>query len=181
MILKTQVPLGSPNRYREQMQILMRRLECISRDLKVLWIASKVFLMYLWGNRRWVPLNTGLTVVPLSSPSGDIHVQVSWSSLIQLLFSLSACSINSCPCLQYSVYHRCPSYYSSGYGFIWYCHWLGVFKVLPASRKRSQRRPEWRLLLRKFLSGSCTVSKLSFAMLDRYYVSSTNILVHGTM
>ena len=63
MISKTQVPLGSPNRYREQMQILMHRLECISRDLKVLWIASKVFLMYLGGNRRWVPLNTGLTVV----------------------------------------------------------------------------------------------------------------------
>ena len=63
MISKTQVPLGSPNRYREQMQILMHRLECISRDLKVLWIASKVFLMYLGGNRLWVPLNTGLTVV----------------------------------------------------------------------------------------------------------------------
>ena len=63
MILKTQVPLGSPNRYREQMQILMRHLECISRDLKVLWIASNVFLMYLGGNRRWVPLNIGLTVV----------------------------------------------------------------------------------------------------------------------
>ena len=63
IILRPLDPLGSPNRYREQMQILMHRLECISRDLKVLWIASKVFLMYLGGNRRWLPLNTGLTVV----------------------------------------------------------------------------------------------------------------------
>ena len=29
----------------------------MSRDLKVLYIASKVFLMYLGGNRRWVPLS----------------------------------------------------------------------------------------------------------------------------
>ena len=40
----------------EQIQILKRRLECISRDLKVLWIALKVFSLYLGGNRRWVPL-----------------------------------------------------------------------------------------------------------------------------
>ena len=40
----------------EQIQILWRRFECISRDLKVLWIASKVFSMYVGGNRRWVPL-----------------------------------------------------------------------------------------------------------------------------
>ena len=41
----------------EQIQILKRLLECISRDLKVLWIAQKVFSMYLGENRRWVPLN----------------------------------------------------------------------------------------------------------------------------
>ena len=41
----------------EQIQILKRFLECISRDLKVLWIAQKVFAMYLGENYRWVPLN----------------------------------------------------------------------------------------------------------------------------
>ena len=40
----------------EQVQILQRRLECLSRDLKVLWIALKVFSVYLRGRRRWVPL-----------------------------------------------------------------------------------------------------------------------------
>ena len=48
----------------EQIQILKLRLECISRDLKVLWIAGNVFSMYLEGNRRWVPLYT-----PSPSPS----------------------------------------------------------------------------------------------------------------
>ena len=38
----------------EQIQVLWRRLEYISRDLKVRWIAQKVFSMYLGGNRRWV-------------------------------------------------------------------------------------------------------------------------------
>ena len=32
------------------------RLESISRDLKVLWIAQKVFSVHLEGKRRWVPL-----------------------------------------------------------------------------------------------------------------------------
>ena len=40
----------------QQIQILQRRLECFSRDLKVLCIAWKVFLMYLGGNRRRVAL-----------------------------------------------------------------------------------------------------------------------------
>ena len=42
----------------EQIWILQRRLECISKKLKVLWIALKVFSMYLGGNRRWVHLKT---------------------------------------------------------------------------------------------------------------------------
>ena len=37
----------------EQMQILQRHWECISRDLKVLSV--KVFLMYLREKRRWIP------------------------------------------------------------------------------------------------------------------------------
>ena len=44
-------------RMTEQIQILQRRLECISRDLKVLWIALNDFSMHLGGNRRWVPLS----------------------------------------------------------------------------------------------------------------------------
>ena len=40
----------------EQIQILRRRLECFSRDLKVVWIAKKVFSMHLGGNHRWVGL-----------------------------------------------------------------------------------------------------------------------------
>ena len=40
----------------EQIQILRRRLECFSRDLKVVWITKKVFSMHLGGNRRWVGL-----------------------------------------------------------------------------------------------------------------------------
>ena len=35
---------------------LKQAIECISRDLKVPWIAQKVFSMHLEGNRRWVPL-----------------------------------------------------------------------------------------------------------------------------
>ena len=38
----------------EQIQILQRRLECFSRALKVLWIALKVFSMYLGRKRRWM-------------------------------------------------------------------------------------------------------------------------------
>ena len=41
----------------EQIKILYRRLECISEDLKVLWIAL-MFSMNLGGNRRWVLLIT---------------------------------------------------------------------------------------------------------------------------
>ena len=41
----------------KQTPILERCLECIPRDLKVLWIALKVISMYLGGNRRWVPLS----------------------------------------------------------------------------------------------------------------------------
>ena len=51
---KTQVPQYGMT---EQIQILKRLIECISRDLEVLWIAQKVFSMYLGENRRWVPLN----------------------------------------------------------------------------------------------------------------------------
>ena len=51
---KTQVPQYSMT---EQIQILKRLIECISRDLEVLWIVQKVFSMYLGENRRWVPLN----------------------------------------------------------------------------------------------------------------------------
>ena len=40
----------------EQIQLLQHRLECISRHLKVLWIALKDFSMHLGGNRRLVPL-----------------------------------------------------------------------------------------------------------------------------
>ena len=40
----------------KQIQILQRRLEYFSRDLKVLWIALKVFSKYSGGNRRWVLL-----------------------------------------------------------------------------------------------------------------------------
>ena len=40
----------------EQIQSLQRRLECVSRYLKVLWIAQKVFSVYLGGHRRWMPL-----------------------------------------------------------------------------------------------------------------------------
>ena len=40
----------------EQIQILRRRLECFSRDLKVVWITKKVFSMHLGGKRRWVGL-----------------------------------------------------------------------------------------------------------------------------
>ena len=47
----------------EQIQILWRRLECLSRDLKALWIVQKVLSAYLGGNRRWVPLTAGLYVV----------------------------------------------------------------------------------------------------------------------
>ena len=47
---------SSSPRMTEQIQLLQRRLECISRDPKVLWIAQKVFLIYLRGNRCWVPL-----------------------------------------------------------------------------------------------------------------------------
>ena len=43
-------------RVTEQNPILYRRLECISWDLELLWIAWKVFSTYLEGNRRWVPL-----------------------------------------------------------------------------------------------------------------------------
>ena len=41
----------------EQIQILKRLLECVSKDLKVLWIAQKLLSMYLGENRRWVPVN----------------------------------------------------------------------------------------------------------------------------
>ena len=51
---KTQVPQYGMT---EQIQILKRLIECISRDLEVLWIVQKVFSMYLGENRRWVPLN----------------------------------------------------------------------------------------------------------------------------
>ena len=51
---KTKVP---QYRMTEQIQILKRLLECISRDLELLWIAQKVFSMYLGENRRWVPMN----------------------------------------------------------------------------------------------------------------------------
>ena len=40
----------------EQIQIFCGRLECISKDLKVLWITQKVFSMHLGGKCRWVPL-----------------------------------------------------------------------------------------------------------------------------
>ena len=39
----------------EQIQSLWRRLEYVSRYLKVLWIAQKVFSVYLGGHRRWIP------------------------------------------------------------------------------------------------------------------------------
>ena len=38
----------------EQIEMFQRRLECISRDLKVLWIAWEEFSMYLGGNRLWM-------------------------------------------------------------------------------------------------------------------------------
>ena len=41
----------------EQIQILKRLLECVSKDLKVLWIAQKLLSMYLGENRRWVTVN----------------------------------------------------------------------------------------------------------------------------
>ena len=44
----------------EQIQIIWRRLEGSSSYLKVLWIAQKVFSMYLGANRRWVPLRPQL-------------------------------------------------------------------------------------------------------------------------
>ena len=40
----------------EQIQILQRRFENVSRDLKVLWTALKVFSLYLGGNGCWAPL-----------------------------------------------------------------------------------------------------------------------------
>ena len=43
----------------EQIQILLRRLECISRYLKV----KKVFSMYLGRNGRWVPLIISILLV----------------------------------------------------------------------------------------------------------------------
>ena len=42
-----------------QIQMLKRRLESISRDLKVLWIAQEVFSMRLVGNSRWVSCENG--------------------------------------------------------------------------------------------------------------------------
>ena len=39
--------LNSPSRITEQIQILKHHLECISRDLQVLWITQKVFSMFL--------------------------------------------------------------------------------------------------------------------------------------
>ena len=49
----------------EEVQILWRRLECISRGQNVLWIALNVFSMYFGGNRRCVPLKylVGITKV----------------------------------------------------------------------------------------------------------------------
>ena len=41
----------------EQIQILKRLLECVSKDLKVLWIAQKLLSMYLGENRRWETVN----------------------------------------------------------------------------------------------------------------------------
>ena len=46
---------------------LKLRLECISRDLKLLW---KVFSMYLRGNRHWVPLSCFLVTCQYSSQGG---------------------------------------------------------------------------------------------------------------
>ena len=46
-----------PRMTTEQIQILKRRLKCISRDQKVLWIALIVSSMHLGRNRRWVPLS----------------------------------------------------------------------------------------------------------------------------
>ena len=54
--LKFRKDSSSP-RMTEQIQTLQLLLECISRDLKVLWIAKKVSSMHLGGNRRWVPLS----------------------------------------------------------------------------------------------------------------------------
>ena len=49
-----------PSDVRTEIQILYRRLEYISKDLKVISTALKkcfsLFSMYLGGNRRWVPL-----------------------------------------------------------------------------------------------------------------------------
>ena len=44
----------------EQIQIIWCRLECSSSYLKVLWVAQKVFSMYLGANRLWVPLGPQL-------------------------------------------------------------------------------------------------------------------------
>ena len=49
--LKFRKDSSSP-RMTEQIQTLQLLLECISRDLKVLWIAKKVSSMHLGGNRR---------------------------------------------------------------------------------------------------------------------------------
>ena len=35
-------------------------IECISTDLKLLWIALQVLFMYIGGKRRWVPLYDGM-------------------------------------------------------------------------------------------------------------------------
>ena len=43
-------------RIKNRNELLKHPVECISRDLKVLWIVLKMFALYLGGNRRWVSL-----------------------------------------------------------------------------------------------------------------------------
>ena len=60
---------------------LKHHLQCISRDLKLLW---KVFSMYLGGNHHWVPLSSFLVTWPKCSATA-VHccvesLMLAWAS-----------------------------------------------------------------------------------------------------
>ena len=74
----------------EQIQILKRLLECVSKDLKVLWIAQKLLSMYLGENRRWVPVNNLTGLYPtVSSSKTNISVPKTLSYNIQTKYFLT--------------------------------------------------------------------------------------------